>query len=707
MAGKFSIEAQFGVKDRMSRPVSKMEKRIQRFTRRSMVGLKKMDRAFGAVGKGIKRAGLAIAAGVTAAAFAIKNIVSTGAEFEQAITDVGAVSLKSRGQIAELEKEALKLGASTKFTATEVAGAMEIMAKAGFTTTEILAGVPGVLDAAAASGSEIAEVADVVSSALKGMGLATSEATRVSDVFALASSKTNSTIVSLGESLKNVASTARQLNVPLEEVVAGVALLQDVGLDASVAGSALNVMLTKLAKPPAGVAKQMKKFGISFKDAKGDMLPFQEVIGNISEAAKRSGGNLDQVAFLAELVGLRGQKAASNLAKLFETGKLKELVGQLNNAEGSAKKMAELRMDTLTGDLLKLEAAADGVKIQLFGIKSPLRNIVKGMTMWIDKNKDIIVSGVQDFITDLVDNFESIVSWLKLIGEGLVAFVAMRVAIKTAQGALVVFHGLQKTWTGIQWAYAASVTGVKSAYVRLVAAMAVGKGAGAIVVAQTSFNAAMAAAPLTKMGAFATTMKAMAVSVRAFTLAILGPVGMVIAVGAIAFAITKWIAEVTGLDDALANLLGTSKNFNAGLRIIGKTLGIAGLVEVAEGNIRANRQIAEAAAGGGPAGRLAPLDPAAPAGAVAEQAAREAAARKKAQLALLPEAFRDEALARARAAAAQVVTPDERISKSVSETINTNREQVEIKVSTDAGTSAEVTKKPKRGGLKLQESGAF
>ena len=443
MAGRFTLEAVFKGIDRISAPVKKMGKGILRMTARSAKGLKKLNRGFSAVTQGIKKTGLAIGAAALAAGAAIKSIVSTGADFEQAITNVGAVGLQSRDQIAVLEKQALSLGESTKFTATEVAGAMEIMAKAGFKTEEILAGVPGVLDAAAASGSEIAEVADVVSSSLKGMGLATTEASRVSDVLALASSKTNSTIVSLGESMKNVASTARQLKVPFEEAVAGVALLQDVGLDASVAGSAMNVMLTKLAKPPAAVAKQMKKFGISFKDAKGDMLPFQKVIGNISEAAKKSGGNLDQVAFLADLVGLRGQKAASNLAKLFETGKLEELTNQLKNAEGSAAAMAAIRMDTLSGDLLKLEAATDGVKISLFNMEGgPLRGVIQGMTEWIGKNKEIILSGISEFIADMTEAMPTIVKWLGRIGRGLAVFFTLAAAVKIASAAVATFNFL-------------------------------------------------------------------------------------------------------------------------------------------------------------------------------------------------------------------------------------------------------------------------
>jgi TP901 family phage tail tape measure protein len=392
MAGKFSIEAIFKARDNMSRVVSRIGRRWTRVARHLGRVTRAADRAVNGLARGFRRAGLAAGAASVAVGLLAKNVMDAGAGFEQAITNVAAVGLKTRGEIADLEERAKQLGATTKFTATEAANAMEIMARAGFKNQEILSGIDGVLNAAAASGLEIAEVADHVSNALKGMGLETSEAGRVADVLALASARTNSTIGTLGESLRNVAATARQVGVPFEDVTAAVASLQDVGLDASVAGSSLNTMLTKMAKPPAAVAAQMKKFGVSFKDAEGNMLPFEKVIENISIAAEKAGGNFDQVAFLADLVGLRGQKAAANLAHLFKTGKLKELTAELYEAGGAAEQMAKTRMDTLIGDWTLLKSAVDGVKVALFDAESgPLRKFIQRITSWVSENQDRII----------------------------------------------------------------------------------------------------------------------------------------------------------------------------------------------------------------------------------------------------------------------------------------------------------------------------
>ena len=431
MAGRFSVEAVFKAIDRVTAPVTKMQNRVGKFTRSVNRGFNKLNRTVNKFGQGIRRGAAVAVLSLALVGGAFANIIKTGADFEQAITDVGAVSLQTRAQIKPLEDLALELGRTTKFTSTQAANAMEIMSRAGFKVNEILTATPAVLSAAAASGLEIAEVANVVSNALKGMGLETTQAAKVADILALASSKTNSTIGSLGESLKNVASTARQLNIPIEEVVASIALLQDVGLDASVSGSAFNVMLTKMAAPTAGMIKKMKKFGITFKDAKGNMLPLQKVLQQLNVASKKVGGNFDKVAFLAELVGLRGQKAAANLGKLFEEGKLDTLIKQLENSEGAAARMAAIRMDTVEGSFLLLNSAIDAVKISIFSLnEGPLKDAVDKMTAWVGANEKIIASGLGGFLLLIINNLDQIVVSIGQIATGIGAFIALSLVLK-------------------------------------------------------------------------------------------------------------------------------------------------------------------------------------------------------------------------------------------------------------------------------------
>ncbi len=423
-AGAIGLKAVFSAEDRgVSATVARLTGAVRGLTSAGQ-GLGKIDAFNSRIAGGIKTAAVGLGAIGVGAGFAAKNVIDAGADFEQAITNVGAVSLMTRGQIAPLEELAKKLGATTKFSATEVANAMEEMGKAGFENSEILAGVGGILAAAAADGGELAETAENVSSVMKGMGLATSEAARVADVLALAGVRTKSSINTLAESMANVSSTARQLGVPLEDTVAMVAMLQDVGLDASEAGSALNTMLTQMSAPSKEAAAQMAAMGIKFDDAAGNMLAPTKVLEQLVKAGTKAGGNMKQVAFFADLVGLRGQKAAVNLKELFKEGKVAGLTKELYAAEGVAKKIADIKMDTFRGDIETLGGSIDSLKIKLFDLQGgPLRGVVQGTTDWLETNNELITSGLNDFIKESIPILDNFKDGLLSAGESALPFI--------------------------------------------------------------------------------------------------------------------------------------------------------------------------------------------------------------------------------------------------------------------------------------------
>lgn len=542
-AGTIGLKAVFTADDKITSSVIRMQSAVIGFTDSASKGLGKLDAVNDKVWGGLKTAatalgGLGLGAGVVA-----KNVIDAGADFEQAITNVGAVSLMTREQVAPLEALAKKLGATTKFSATEVAGAMEMMGKAGFDNGQIIEGVGGILSAAAADGAGLEETASNISNVLKGMGLETTETARVADVLTLASARTNSSIASLGESMANVSSTARQLGVPLEDTVAMVAMLQDVGLNASEAGSALSTMLTKLAAPSKEASQQMAAMGVKFQDASGNMLAPTKVLEQLVKAGQKAGGNMKQVAFFADLVGMRGQKAALNLKDLFKAGKVTALIDELEGAAGSAEKMSSIRMDTFKGDLETLGGSVDSLKISLFDMQSgPLRGVVQGMTEWLDANSGVIASGINDFIDESIpilqnfgegvkDAFVDALPMIKGFGSALstlfgndsagprmqaylwgrdianlgISFVKWSVGIKVAQMAIWGIGNAMKIARGIAIAYHA-ISGFLSTTMGLYTAVTTA-GAGSTVAMGTAMTAASVSA-----GSLAVTEEAAAVA---------------------------------------------------------------------------------------------------------------------------------------------------------------------------------------------------
>lgn len=696
MATRFSVEAVFKAVDDITGPIDKMQRKLLKFSESTREGLGRIDQLNSRISGGFRAIATAAAAAGAAAGAALYNVGKTGSDFEQAITNVGAVSLMTRKEVADLEIKARELGKTTKFSATEVAAGMELMGKAGFTNAQILASIDGVLAAAAAEGAEFAEVAGHVSNILKGMGMEASETGRVADVLTLASARTNSSISSLGESLANTSATARQFKIPLEQVTAAVALLQDVGLDASVAGSAVNTMLTNLAKPTDDIKAKMAAMGVKFQNAKGNMLAFPEVLANLSKAAKKSGGNMKQVAFFADLVGMRGQKAAQNLADLFASGKFTELATELEKAQGKAKEMADLRMDTFQGDLLRLNGAVDSVKIGLFDLNSgPLRVVVQRMTAWVKANEKLILSKAQEWITWLVDHLPEIWKWTKRIAVGVGIFYAWATALKTFRMAVETYEAavISASIASKAWALAnkAAIIAVGEAGTTQFGLM--GKAAGATAKSVGGIRAALNAT-------------ALAQSIEGVT-SLMGKAGLLGAALGVGVAIGMWLDHTFKLSDKLAELY---------MQITGIDEKLAG-----RDSKRGLQEGAEQDLGGGnirdAAGNLIKMG--VPDAAIIETEHRKTflANEEKMRGMRMNSAMRkvfEQAAARYHGDAALdqamrddmgIVSPQERTARSISERTEVTKAELTIR---DESGRAELTKKPKGGiGIALEPTGAF
>jgi TP901 family phage tail tape measure protein len=441
MAGKFSIETIFKAIDQFTGPITRMHARSRSFARGIQVGMRQAelatDRAIAGLRSVTRIAGMA---GLAVAGLGA-TVVRIGMNFEEAMSGVAAVKGVPVASLEALRKKAKELGATTKFTATEVALGMEIMAKQGRSTTDILKGIEGILSASAANNLDMATTASIVGKAVNAMGLDISQTTYVADLLTKAAQSTDSTMESLGESLKNAAATGKLLNVPLKEVVAGVASLQNVGLDASEAGSAFARMYSKLTKPSAGMKRQLKEMGVAFQTTKGQMLPFNVVLANLGKAADKSGGNASQLAFFTDLVGERGKKAAVILQDLAKKGDLGKLLEQLSNVEGTSKKSAETRLDNLAGDITLAKSAVDGLATKLYETEGgPLRGIVKGFTKWVDKNQALIAQKVDDYIEKIKEHLPEITTWLKRIAIGVGALYALKAALWITNTAIAAFQ---------------------------------------------------------------------------------------------------------------------------------------------------------------------------------------------------------------------------------------------------------------------------
>ena len=409
MATRFSIEAIFKGIDKFSAPVARMTTKMDRFTRRVRKGMTGLGKMAKRVARNMRNMSLTMGSLAVLGGYALKGLLGPAARFEHAMAGVNAVTRAAyKEHMPMLAKKAKELGRSTVFTASEVAGAMENLARAGLEPGEIMSAIDPILNAAAAQGSDIEGTANVIVSTMKGFKLGFDETSRSADVMAYLSSKTKTTIASLGEGMSKVAPVAERLGLRFDDVAIAVASLQDVGIEASMSGTQLRTMLTKLTKLTPKAAQSFKRLGIEISK-NGEMLQLPDLLRNVVKGFQGA-GSMEKVGQIAEAVGLRGAIAANLLAASWEDagGGFQELLkGVATEADGAAQKMAELRQSSLVGNLIRLKSAWEGFRIDIGTGQIPaLNNLTETITNWLTNEDNIAsassalnsaVEGLQDF----------------------------------------------------------------------------------------------------------------------------------------------------------------------------------------------------------------------------------------------------------------------------------------------------------------------
>ena len=105
----------------------------------------------------------------------------------------------------------------------------------------------------------------------------------------------------------------------------------------------------RLINPPKQAAEAIAQLGLQVKDANGNFVGFENVIGQMRIAMQ--GLNSTQRAELANTIA--GEQAYKGLLALINTApnEYKRLSNEINNAAGSSTRQYEIMKNTLSGSV--------------------------------------------------------------------------------------------------------------------------------------------------------------------------------------------------------------------------------------------------------------------------------------------------------------------------------------------------------------------
>lgn len=448
-----------------------------------------------AVGSGLKVVGAAVGAATAAVGAFGASSVEVGKTFDSSMSQVAATmgftvdqlnasetelanmteaertaAQEAQSSFGQLRDYAQQMGATTAFSATQAADALNYMALAGYDTQQSMSMLPNVLNLAAAGDMELARASDMVTDAATALGFTLEDGsadiertTELVDMMAKASSKSNTSVSGLGDAILTIGGTAKNMAGGTLELTTALGVLADNGIKGSEAGTHLRNAILSLSAPTDNAAAMLESLGIKTKDAEGNLLPIQAIMGQL-------GASLDGLgtAERAEVISTIFNKtdiAAVNALLDTTDDRWIELGEAIDDSKGAAEAMANTQLDNLAGDITLFKSALEGAQILVSDALTPsLREFVQfgtqgltrvsdafkadGLTGAMEAFGDVLSDGLNMVIEKLPEFLDAGMQLLGALGQGImdnlpmILDAAQQILMQLATGILTALPSL-------------------------------------------------------------------------------------------------------------------------------------------------------------------------------------------------------------------------------------------------------------------------
>lgn len=374
-------------------------------------------------------------------AFAVGSVATFGREivkwtrdFEDSMARAKAVSNAPAEGFRMMRDEALRLGASTRYTSVQVAQTLEVLTRNGLSATNATRVLADVLKLAQANAVELADAGNMITNTLNMFGLSIGKAAYVTDILSATASSSATDLTSLYEAMTNAAPMAHALGLDIEEVASALGALANVGMKGPDAGTQLRQFLQRLTDPLA-MKKMQKLTGFSFDE---DFIRTEGLEGVLK---KLQSLNLS-VSQLNEIFTVRSSKSIIQLMNSMDN--FVSLLGTMENAAGTASRMFVEGVGSMRYELDILRSMWQNWMIQIGNsTEGPFLSIVK----WIQG----IITSLQSWSTawmHLIPIFmvfhNRIIGFFKSMGAGAKAWAAESIIASKIERAEFVKAALEK-----------------------------------------------------------------------------------------------------------------------------------------------------------------------------------------------------------------------------------------------------------------------
>lgn len=320
----------------------------------------------------------------------------------------------------------------TKFTAPEAADAARFMAMAGLDIPMIKSAIAPIADVAAISDTDLGLVADKMTNIMTEFKVAPDRMRNLADMMTKTFTSTNTDMMMLAESLQYAGPMAFASGQSLAETLAMIGIMGNSGIQASMAGTTMRMMLQNLYNPNKNQAKFMQSIGLQTRDANGNRRSLFEILSDISRltgandsknivgnllSGKDTKNNLDTFDAASKL--FRVTAAAGGASLLGNIDKVGELINKIQSASGNSEAVSLAKQNTVAGMWAQAKSAFTEAVVKVFedtDMQKFLKDTLGGLIDYLKQPE--FVQSVKD-IFDLIKSIGKVLStfvgwWIKL-----------------------------------------------------------------------------------------------------------------------------------------------------------------------------------------------------------------------------------------------------------------------------------------------------
>lgn len=324
-------------------------------------------------------------------------------ETAKAILQSGYKGNNFSGDFNDMAQEVRDVAKKTKFTAPQAADATRFMAMAGLDIPKIKASVRPVADVAVIGDNDFGEVADKITNIQTAFALKPAQMRHLADALTKTFTSSNTDMMMLAESMQYAGPMAHLTGMSLDDTLAMIGIMGNAGIQASMAGTTLRMMMQNTLNPNKKQAALWKRLGVSTRQKDGSMRNMIDILADVKTAQEK------QKLPIADVVsGLFRVTASAGAGALMENlGQVRELAAANRASAGISESISLEKQNTVKGLWYQMTSAFTEANLQVFErFQEDIKDMIKAMRDYFSSREAVEnLRSVFDLIKSLMGMF--------------------------------------------------------------------------------------------------------------------------------------------------------------------------------------------------------------------------------------------------------------------------------------------------------------